>query len=455
MPSLKIVLPTGDLRRVHLPDNATFADVTTMVREIVPTAHRLQYEDDESERITIGSEAEFRAALSQQKEQSALKLFVITAAEGVPVAESAPEANPAVAPPNPEQTVHRGTTCDSCGTSPIRGGRFQCATCSDFDLCESCSNKGHQHPLVRWAPAAAVVKQPVAPVAEPLVIHKGAVCDKCGVCPIKGDRFQCTVCSDFDLCGICAPKGHAHPLKKWSPEEKRAEPVRVEPVRAPVPVQAPEPRQVDEAKAGQSREPQQRPEDVADALSLIHAMDVLGHHHYHYGYGYPYHLHPGVYGWGWLNRYDHHYWGPYWHSGVHHHIQTVFRRFADESQEQQQYNHPDGLSCDFVDDITLPDRSEVGRGQTVVKTWKIKNNGKQEWPQGCRLVMERADGSTSGDLQAMADVPLRQAVAGEVFEVSVAIKLPEQPGRVAMHFCVVDKEDRPFGLRLWADLVVV
>jgi len=139
------------------------------------------------------------------------------------------------------------------------------------------------------------------------------------------------------------------------------------------------------------------------------------------------------------------------------HVRTVFRRFAEAAanHEQQQHHHPDGLSCDFVDDLTLPDRSEVGRGQTVIKTWKIKNDGKQEWPHGCRLVVERADGSTAGGVQAPSDVPLIQAVSGQVFEVSVAIQTPEQPGRVAVHFCLVDKEDRPFGLRLWADLVVV
>ena len=34
--------------------------------------------------------------------------------------------------------VHRGVTCNSCNTIPIRGVRYRCANCIDFDLCEQC-----------------------------------------------------------------------------------------------------------------------------------------------------------------------------------------------------------------------------------------------------------------------------------------------------------------------------
>ncbi|KAI9747199.1 MAG: hypothetical protein M1815_004502 [Lichina confinis] len=37
-----------------------------------------------------------------------------------------------------EGYVHRGVTCNSCGSMPIRGIRYRCANCSDFDLCENC-----------------------------------------------------------------------------------------------------------------------------------------------------------------------------------------------------------------------------------------------------------------------------------------------------------------------------
>ena len=34
--------------------------------------------------------------------------------------------------------VHRRVTCDSCNVTPIRGIRYRCANCHDYDLCEQC-----------------------------------------------------------------------------------------------------------------------------------------------------------------------------------------------------------------------------------------------------------------------------------------------------------------------------
>ncbi|KAJ2894643.1 uncharacterized protein MKZ38_007368 [Zalerion maritima] len=38
--------------------------------------------------------------------------------------------------------VHRGCACNACGTVPIRGIRYRCANCADFDLCETCEAQG-------------------------------------------------------------------------------------------------------------------------------------------------------------------------------------------------------------------------------------------------------------------------------------------------------------------------
>lgn len=37
-----------------------------------------------------------------------------------------------------EGYVHRGVSCNSCSVQPIRGIRYRCANCVDFDLCENC-----------------------------------------------------------------------------------------------------------------------------------------------------------------------------------------------------------------------------------------------------------------------------------------------------------------------------
>jgi len=38
--------------------------------------------------------------------------------------------------------VHRGCQCNACGIVPIRGFRYRCANCADFDLCEACESQG-------------------------------------------------------------------------------------------------------------------------------------------------------------------------------------------------------------------------------------------------------------------------------------------------------------------------
>ncbi|CAK7268401.1 hypothetical protein SEPCBS119000_003044 [Sporothrix epigloea] len=38
--------------------------------------------------------------------------------------------------------VHRGCACNACGVVPIRGIRYRCANCADFDLCETCESQG-------------------------------------------------------------------------------------------------------------------------------------------------------------------------------------------------------------------------------------------------------------------------------------------------------------------------
>ncbi|TDZ51497.1 E3 ubiquitin-protein ligase HERC2 [Colletotrichum trifolii] len=38
--------------------------------------------------------------------------------------------------------VHRGCACNACGMVPIRGVRYRCTNCADFDLCETCEAQG-------------------------------------------------------------------------------------------------------------------------------------------------------------------------------------------------------------------------------------------------------------------------------------------------------------------------
>ena len=46
-------------------------------------------------------------------------------------------------------------------------------------------------------------------------VHKAVICDGCGMKPLVGTRYKCTVCRNFDLCENCEKKNnHSHPLLK-------------------------------------------------------------------------------------------------------------------------------------------------------------------------------------------------------------------------------------------------
>jgi len=47
------------------------------------------------------------------------------------------------------------------------------------------------------------------------VEHTNVACDGCDTMPIKGIRYKCSVCKDFDYCSVCEERlGHEHPFLK-------------------------------------------------------------------------------------------------------------------------------------------------------------------------------------------------------------------------------------------------
>eukprot|EP00736_Rhodelphis_marinus_P011361 Rmarinus@m.18550 len=144
---------------------------------------------------------------------------------------------------------HDGIACDGCDNFPIMGPRFKCLTCFDFDYCSSCDECcdvthglkeseddtdprrlghsshdathifikvriplpfGYIRPALRTTEFRAILP---AHNDQP-VCHPGYTCDRCGVSPIIGPRFQCVNCASFNLCEACeATLGpHDHPF---------------------------------------------------------------------------------------------------------------------------------------------------------------------------------------------------------------------------------------------------
>ncbi|KAJ4989808.1 short-chain dehydrogenase [Stagonosporopsis vannaccii] len=76
-----------------------------------------------------------------------------------------------------EGVIHRGITCNSCDEKPIRGTRWHCANCVDFDLCSTCEatnshTKTHIFYKIRVpAPYLSLTKQEPLYPGKPHMMH--------------------------------------------------------------------------------------------------------------------------------------------------------------------------------------------------------------------------------------------------------------------------------------------
>jgi len=106
------------------------------------------------------------------------------------------------------QVIHSNIICDGCQQHPLVGPRYKCTVCSDYDLCSACEAKNihpSSHPFLK-------MKEPARKD-----VHHNIMCDGCNVTPIRGVRYKCGICRDFDLCATCEAKGQHpvdHPLIK-------------------------------------------------------------------------------------------------------------------------------------------------------------------------------------------------------------------------------------------------
>ena len=111
--------------------------------------------------------------------------------------------------------------------SPLVGRRYKCETCPNFDFCEHCYQKerekhGHQFKVVETTELVKQILEKASPKpknSEGKAIHRWVSCNGCGMNPIVGTRYKCSVCDNFDYCENCEQiykNEHSHELIKIS-----------------------------------------------------------------------------------------------------------------------------------------------------------------------------------------------------------------------------------------------
>lgn len=107
---------------------------------------------------------------------------------------------------------------------------------------------------------------------------------------------------------------------------------------------------------------------------------------------------------------------------------------------------PTALPCNqaaFVEDISIPDGSQLVTGAAFTKTWRLKNVGTCTWTSGYSLVFERGDqlgGPVSQTLTSGTVAP------GQTIDISVNLVAPAAPGTYHGDWKLRDSGGVLFGL---------
>ncbi len=95
-----------------------------------------------------------------------------------------------------------------------------------------------------------------------------------------------------------------------------------------------------------------------------------------------------------------------------------------ESVTETEEAEREGLSAVYVADVTIPDNTQLENGEAFEKTWRVRNNGTEDWPED--TVLAFFDGDQMG---APDSVEVGTVEPGGQIELTVPMEAPEEPGR--------------------------
>ena len=102
----------------------------------------------------------------------------------------------------------------------------------------------------------------------------------------------------------------------------------------------------------------------------------------------------------------------------------------------------------FIDDVTIPDNSDVNINQVITKTWRVQNVGTCTWWYGYTV-----DHYTEFDFGVIEPVPLPLTAPGQTADISVDLLVPNFAGLYRGNFVIKNPDGLPIEIegdsRLW------
>ena len=118
-------------------------------------------------------------------------------------------------------------------------------------------------------------------------------------------------------------------------------------------------------------------------------------------------------------------------------------------------NSADGentADCDrakFVEDVSVPDGTEMNPGQTFTKTWRLENSGTCPWTAGYSVQF------LNGTKMAGNPVPMDSVVEpGETVDLSINFNAPTEPGVHVSEWAITNENEVAFEKSFYVQIVV-
>ncbi|MBN2547696.1 MAG: hypothetical protein JXB15_00950 [Anaerolineales bacterium] len=97
----------------------------------------------------------------------------------------------------------------------------------------------------------------------------------------------------------------------------------------------------------------------------------------------------------------------------------------------------------FIQDITIPDNTELAPGEVFVKTWRLQNAGSCSWTAGYSLVVEGQNVFNAPPVVALA---AGTVLPGGTLDVSITLTAPDMAGAYRSDFLLANPTGQRFGL---------
>jgi len=105
---------------------------------------------------------------------------------------------------------------------------------------------------------------------------------------------------------------------------------------------------------------------------------------------------------------------------------------------------------EFLDDLTIPDGTEVLPGEKIIKQWKIRNTGSCNWNSSYSLQL--ISGLALGAEKVQGLYPARQSTKAIL---EITFNAPDNPGRYNSWWQAYDPDGNRFGDPFYVEISVV